>query len=885
MKPLKLELQAFGPYVERQTVDFEKLAQNGIFLIKGNTGSGKTTIFDAMTFALYGGGSGEDAKSKNGRNDLEEWRCTQADNSLDTFVSLTFSVRGRTYYFKRSLVMKRTKLSPSNEAGEIDENGNYIPFFNNPRGDYLTAKAIEIIGLTKEQFRQVILLPQGQFERFLTASSGEKEDILQKIFGTEQWEKYARAFFEKASARKQALDEENNDVRRSLSEEAVETVEELAQKIDDTKEEKQRAEDAHSEFDGAKRQEALNRDQQLSAQFKQLRELEKAADTLAQQATEAEALRAQYAAAERAETLREVITVYETALAQKRIREKSLDEQLANLPKAEEAVAKAGKALTQHKQNSPVADLQKTIGEYEAKLPIYQSYDDLKATFTKAEKEWKAEQHNAGQTQEAFDKAIIDAANCKQVFDDADQIAREYRDRYYSGIYGEIAASLTEGDPCPVCGSTSHPRPAEKAADSVTKAQMEEAEKTVEEKKEVWKRAETARTEAENKNNSQTQLVIEKNQAMQTAKAQMEAAQQNLIEGIPDDTALQKRIDDLSGRISLYQQESESLQVALNSATTALSTRQEAIRNANEEKRKAVEALENAEGMLITALAERNYPDLVAAKADMLPAIKRQNLHEKIVAYETSCKENAAALREKRSELSAATEPDASLFEERQAEITREASEFNRKDAELTGSIARWEKKHKSLAEKSKHYAANIHQAENDLAFARKLRGDTGIGIQRYVLAVMFNQVISEANRMLINVHGGRYQLLRSDEKGAGNKRGLELKVHDNRCPEKEGRTVGMLSGGEKFLVSLALSIGMSTVAQKSGVQIEALFIDEGFGTLDDNSIHDAMNVLDSVRRSSGTIGIISHVQLLEANIPMHLEVVKNESGSYIQVQ
>ena len=178
--------------------------------------------------------------------------------------------------------------------------------------------------------------------------------------------------------------------------------------------------------------------------------------------------------------------------------------------------------------------------------------------------------------------------------------------------------------------------------------------------------------------------------------------------------------------------------------------------------------------------------------------------------------------------------------------------------------------------------AENIHQAESDLAFARKLRGDTGIGIQRYVLAVMFNQVIGEANRMLVNVHGGRYQLFRSDEKGTGNKRGLELKVHDNRCPEKEGRTVGMLSGGEKFLVSLALSIGMSTVAQKSGVQIEALFIDEGFGTLDDNSIHDAMNVLDSVRRSSGTIGIISHVQLLEANIPAHLEVVKQEVGSFI---
>ena len=118
------------------------------------------------------------------------------------------------------------------------------------------------------------------------------------------------------------------------------------------------------------------------------------------------------------------------------------------------------------------------------------------------------------------------------------------------------------------------------------------------------------------------------------------------------------------------------------------------------------------------------------------------------------------------------------------------------------------------------------------MEFAKKLRGDSGIGLQRYVLAILFQQVIGEANRMLGKVHGGRYHLYRSDDKGKGNKRGLELKVYDNRRPDTEGRSVSMLSGGEKFLVSLALSIGMSTVAQKGGVQIEALFIDEGFGTL-----------------------------------------------------
>ena len=182
MKPLKLELQAFGPYAQRQTIDFEKLAEKGMFLIKGPTGSGKTTIFDAMTFALYGGSSGDDSRNKFGRNDLEEWRCNQADKNTSTEVSFTFSVQDRKYQFSRRLVPKRKNLSAEYSAGELDENGVLLPFFENPKKDDLTAKATELVGLTKEQFRQVVLLPQGQFERFLTAPATEKESILKKIF-------------------------------------------------------------------------------------------------------------------------------------------------------------------------------------------------------------------------------------------------------------------------------------------------------------------------------------------------------------------------------------------------------------------------------------------------------------------------------------------------------------------------------------------------------------------------------------------------------------------------------------------------------------------------------------------------------------------------------
>ena len=294
MRPLYLELQAFGPYVEKQTVDFERLGEKGIFLIKGNTGSGKTTIFDAMTFALYGGGTGDNEKTKTGRNDLEEWRCSQADPSLDTIVSFTFSVRDHRYQFTRRLEQKRKKLSPKYEAGELDGNGTLIPFFDNPKKELLTEKAEGLIGLTKEQFRQVVLLPQGQFERFLTASSGEKEGILQKIFDSVRWSSYAQQFYEAAAETKNALESEKQGVINSLREEGFDETEQLRNKIVEWKEKVAALEQEHKIFDGEQKQQKLAEDVKLAEQFKPLHELEKEKAALEDRKEEIERNRAYY---------------------------------------------------------------------------------------------------------------------------------------------------------------------------------------------------------------------------------------------------------------------------------------------------------------------------------------------------------------------------------------------------------------------------------------------------------------------------------------------------------------------------------------------------------------------------------------------------------------
>ena len=178
------------------------------------------------------------------------------------------------------------------------------------------------------------------------------------------------------------------------------------------------------------------------------------------------------------------------------------------------------------------------------------------------------------------------------------------------------------------------------------------------------------------------------------------------------------------------------------------------------------------------------------------------------------------------------------------------------------------------------HDAARI-QVDADLEFANRLRGRSGVSLQRYVLGVMLTAITAEANRLLRNVYSGRYRLYRTDEiAGASRKSGLELEVYDSQNQQR--RSVTTLSGGEKFLVALSLAIGLSTVvqAQGSGIRLEAMFIDEGFGSLDRDAVNDALDVLQGIRRSAGIVGIISHVEALAETIPAKIEIRKGKTGS-----
>lgn len=883
MKPISISFRCFGPYMAPQFIDFSDLERNGLFLICGETGSGKTTILDAMCIALYGKASGDN------RGELSEMRCKLAAKEDATEVEFIFDNGGRRYKFVRRLTIKRKNETEEHQCMEW-HNGQWMPFLANSKKTAVNAKAEEIIGLTYNQFRQVIILPQGQFEQLLTSKSEDKELILTKLFHAERWERAVKLIVDETNAENNDLNTRREEIQNRLKKYECNSLRELLQKLESSKEELQSVNAEMTTADEKlKQQRAIYQKALLdSREFSDLERRKKKYLSLVSKKSEMEDEEKRLSFADAAEKLH---PIYESYLEKKKSFEKAKGDLKAaqiQLKKLTEHLKKVKNERETHEKGQAVYEEQKTrLVRLESAQELYDRLNEKRKQLDETEKQFKKKKATEN-------KALCDLNNATEIWKQAIENQRRIRDEYsrcqqmyLSSIGGILAKELKPGVPCPVCGSCDHPNPATVADEHVTDAQLNQLsqEESKANQKEEETRKQRGKAESAKEKASQEKSDIEIK--LTAAKSAYEEATAGMIEGISTSSALLGEIAIIKSKISDFDREEKRTSEFLKTAQENELLAKEKAKTAQEAEIKCSMEYADAKTAWEQRLLASVFSDEEQFVSACIEADEKRRRRDKCTEYRTALKNAETDVQEKQNELEAKTPPDMEA-EEKKVNVAEESATYWRtQKTKIETVVEEMRSEAKALKEMNETYEADKSRVEQNLRFARWLNGSDGISLQRYVLGVRFSAVTAAANHLLENVYGGRYRLYRTDE-GTGkiHKRGLELEVFD--VTQNQRRSVNSLSGGEKFLVSLSLAIGLSTVIRASGggVHMEAMFVDEGFGSLDSKAVDDAVDILQNIRQRAGTVvGVISHVNRLQETIGTKLYIEKSKHGSMIHLR
>lgn len=998
MLPVKLKMQAFASYAEAAEINFEQL--DSLFLIHGETGAGKTAVLDAMMYALYGESSG---------GERTEMRCAlPRAEDVPTEVEFVFKVRGRLYKFTRSIIItpRSRKLEQRQDCFYFDEKTEqYRAFFENPKQTFVRQKAEELTGLTAEQFRQVIILPQGRFERLLTSGSAEKETILSTLFGAEKYTKLSEKLSEKAEACRKKLALEEADLKAMLKAANAENAEQLSVEIGQIKNElnelspkKKNAAGQLSEI-----RERLTAAELLAADFlsllnlnERINELELRRDVIDEMrrglsrhenASKAKPEAMAAAAAEEAFAARsgQFITAKDSALksesrlseilergkllAEKEKNHKARLEELAVLSRlapvyekisaAESAAEKIGRERATvekecvnegnalEKINTEAIELaalrEKITTEYSRSLPALSARKAALENGSEAEKRLRkfmsaldGIRKRVAVLKNEAEKLSTGKSNAEKAYD------RLYSE-YISNTAAELSSALKEGMPCPVCGSTEHPCPAalkggtvtaedvkkarsefEKAAselsDKITEITAEESripaaeeyiaaeKRTVEECGYSFEelQAVSEKFAAAERENAKLPQIDRQIELMNVRKAELEAESRKNSERLSElknaEACALAEISALRGQLDRRYPDAKSYNsgvAKLNAETAAFEKLkadfEQTMKIAEKHKIEAYAAFEQAKAELSAAENAKNAAEKAFAEKLSKLGIPSAEAYKNALLNDDIAARFSAETEKYTLELHSVSEQARVLKKKLEGkemppvdEIRNSASEAENLLAELSGREAVASEKLKRLERLAEDYAEKFEagekkreQCDKMTAFAKFMHGDKGISFTRYVLSIMLNLVAAEANRILADIHGGKFRLCVKTELSANSKQGLDLEVENLTAETSVKYGVKNLSGGEKFLISLALSLGLSSVARSrsGGIEIEAMFIDEGFGSLDPASLREAIAILCGLTSRRNTIGIISHVDELKNVIPCGINIVKDKDG------
>lgn len=883
MRPVSVRFQCFGPYMQEQYVNFEDLEKNGIFLICGETGAGKTTILDAMCYALYG-------KSSGGlRGGLEVMRCALAGSDDDTIVEFVFDTNGRRYRFTRSLKYKTEKNKKSRNLNDyhncVELDGEReILIVEKEQDRYVTQKAEELIGLSYDQFRQVIILPQGQFERLLVSDSEHKEEILVSLFHAQRWQQIADEVFNRVSQQDKALKEERRTMDDRLRQYGCQSLMELEEKNQERRghleallEQTQQAEQLLEQAKQDKEQALLE-----NQAFQELKKRELRLASLLGQEDFFEKEQLLLTDAELAQAIRPQYLEYETDCKAVRRADQNARDAAQALREKVKKLQIVQQELQTHLQGKAAVDGDRqSILKLENAKEAYAVLENRKAAVEFAQAAETA-------AQKAAEKARQEVARCAEQLERAmhrqNAAMQHYQNcqqQYLRGIGAALAQTLKTGQPCPVCGSIEHPAPAMQEPPYVTEQMLNQALQDMNASGEVVAGALNQKTQAEQKGNAAQQTLAQAQRDADMARGDYQQALSQRLEGVETERQRSEMLERLKRRVLQYEEMDTDLQHRLAEAMGGEVAARDLARKADAELAEAEIRKDRSMQKWQQALTESGLESRERYLAADIPLEEKQRRSAALSQFRADLENAREAAREQQAVLAGKSAPDVSGAAKR---LTEAENAYRKCVTTQTLAAKQLEdmcNDYRQLEQRMGRYETRRLEVDADLAFARRLRGDSGISLQRYVLGVMMTSVTVEANRLLANVYAGRYRLYRTDEiTGRRRKAGLELEVYDSHTNQR--RSVTTLSGGEKFLVSLSLAIGLSTVvqAQGGGIRLEAMFIDEGFGSLDRESVADALEVLQGIRRGSGIVGIISHVEQLAEVIPTRLEISKGRHGS-----
>lgn len=865
MKPLKLTMRAFGPYAGETVIDFEKLQGRHLFLICGPTGAGKTTILDAMCYALYGKTSGD----RTG----EKMRSDYADSSERTEVIFDFMLGDKTYRATRSPAQMVDKKRGSGQTlaamqaslSEL-EDGKEI---NTLRTGIEEATG-KLIGLNADQFCQVILLPQGDFRKLLVAKADEREAILKQLFKTQRFSEFKDRLKDRLDAKVREKMEKQTREDQILSSSGATDEKQLSQMVEEAGKELKEAQDIvkSREKESNEFREVYQKETALMGHFT---ELDKALKQDAALKNEEGRMKEMEASLSLIRSARELAPYFDQLDGI--TREGRQEAQKLKTAKADmETYARLNETLEKRIQE---LDAMKEKREEERKTALKMQDLVPKAKLYGAAVQALKNAKNALSRAEEETKRLQAAAEAaRKARDEQKEKADAVRKSYIEGQAFLLAEGLEDGVPCPVCGAIHHPAPA-RGGDHVAKAEdVERAQKEYERASAAYDRA----NDAKEKHSTGAYAKAVSDHAK--ADAQMKTLEE-IPEAYRDPKYLEAESTRLLTDIRKWEQDKETAAAQLRKAGADLSASQAACRNAEERREELVKKYRETESVLKGASDQAGFKSLDECKEWYKKKDTEESVRKTLEQYRADRKSTEERIKAEEQATAGKERPDMQALNEKSKALQDQLKKASERAAAL-----------KERTETLQKAVSDARAIEKALEYLRKEEGlirglydltsgkKTRITLERYVLGTLLDDVANAANLRLLSMSRRRYSLHRmTDESGLG-KGGLSLEVSDSFTGRS--RPANTLSGGETFLASLSLALGLADVVQsrQGGVRLDTMFIDEGFGTLDPDSLNSAMNTLIDLQNTGRMVGIISHVPELEERIDARLRVTPAEKGS-----